>query len=136
MYWQAKDIEVLATEVIREFEDLNHLDDPRCRIAYQHCDAEKKKNKRVVFADTQLVNEKLKVFCPYDFLITVYDGSCAYLDEEHIKRLIYHELKHVGFEPGDGDEDKYFIVHHDLEDFRDVIDKWGIDWIRDDEERA
>lgn len=130
MYWQAKDIEQMARKIIKTFGDLNHLDDPQCRIAYQHCDREKKSGGKLVLADTQLINEKLKVFCPYDFLITVYDGSCIGLDDERMQRLIYHELKHVGYEVPDG----YKIIPHDVEDFRAVIDKWGTDWVKYDKE--
>lgn len=130
MYWQAKDVERIAKKVIKTFGDLNHLDDSQCRIGYQHCDKEKKSNGKLVLADTQLVNEKLKTFCPYDFIITVYDGSCVGLDETRMERLMYHELKHVGFEA----PDRYKIIPHDFEDFRAVVDKWGADWVRYDKE--
>ena len=128
MYWQAKDIEAVARRVIKTYGDLNHLNDPQCRIAYQHCDKAKKDRGKIVLADTQLVNEKLKVFCCYDFIITVYDANCIGLDDVRMERLMYHELKHVGFEA----PDRYYIIPHDLEDFRSVIDKWGTDWIRND----
>ena len=135
MYWQAYDIEDLAKKVMIEYGDVAHLRDPQCRIAYQHCDFQKKSHGKLVLADTELVKEKIKVFMPYDFLMTVYDGSCAGLDEERMKRLVYHELKHVGYEQGCGSDDpnKYYIIPHDYEDFKSVIDKWGPDWVRYDQ---
>ena len=78
-----------------------------------------------MYADTELVKEKLRGFLPYEFIITFYEPACADMDEEHLKRLMYHELKHVGF---DG-SDKFRIRPHDIEDFRACIDKWGYDWI-------
>ena len=132
MYWKASDIEDIAKRVMIKYGDVSHLRNPRCRIAYQHCDRMKKEKQKVVLADTTLINEKLKVFLHYDFLITVYDGSCIGLDEERMERLVYHELKHVGFE--DDDPCKYYIISHDIEDFRDVVDKWGTDWVRYDKE--
>lgn len=128
MFWEAPDIEEIAHEVMCEHEDLSHLDVDLCRIGYQHCDKAKKTNGKTVFADTQLVSEKMKVFCPYDFIITVYDTNCIGIDAEHMKRLMYHELKHVGFVP----PNKYEVIPHDIEDFRVIINRWGLDWIRDD----
>ena len=126
MFWKSDDLERLGKKTMKEFGDLKHLDDKQCRIAYQWCDKEKKSNGKLVMADTTIVNDKMKAVTPYDFLITFYQPNCFGLDEERMKRLMYHELCHVGFEA----PDNYSIVPHDLEDFRRVVDKWGTNWIR------
>ena len=126
MFWRGNDLERLAKKVIKTYGDLKHLDDPQCRIVYQYCDKMKKSGGKIVLADTELVKDKIKAFCLADVLITVYQGSCSGLDDERMERLMYHELKHVGFEA----PDKYWIIPHDLEDFRDVVDKWGVDWVK------
>ena len=61
---------------------------------------------------------------PFDFVITFYWPNCENMTEEKLEMLMYHELRHVGF--GDG---TFTIIPHDVEDFRDVIDRWGLDWI-------
>ena len=126
IYTKSEQLEKIALELMGEFDELCHLDNAECRIAYQYSDQEKKNRDKVVYADTETIKDKLKVFCPYDFLITFYEPNCDGLDDEHLKRLMYHELKHVGFE---GDN-KFRVIPHDLEDFRDCVSKWGIDWIK------
>ena len=124
-YEQSERLRQLAEKVIAENGCLQHLDDPRCRIAYQMSDQEKKSGQKTVFADTEKIKDKLKAFLPYDFVITFYEPNVANLTEEKMEHLMYHELRHVGFD----EEVSFFIVPHDVEDFRDVIDTWGIDWI-------
>ena len=44
-----------------------------------------------------------------------------------MKILILHELMHVGIIK-DGNEESYFVRPHDIEDFRDIIVQYGLDW--------
>lgn len=120
-------LQKIAQECMTEFDDLVHLDDPGCRIAYQLCDQEKKNRDKIVYADTEVIKEKLREFMPYEFLITFYEPNIEGLDEEHLKRLMYHELKHVGF---DGDN-SFRVIPHDFEDFQACIDRWGPHWLCD-----
>ena len=129
LYTRSENLRLIAQTCMEEFDDLAHLDDPGCRIAYQYCDQEKQNKGKVVFADTEVIKEKLREYCPYEFLITFYEPNCQGLDDEHLKRLMYHELKHVGW---DGDN-KFGINPHDYEDFQACIDKWGPDWLTDEE---
>lgn len=115
----------MAASLIGDNENLKHLDDPRCRIAYQTSDRAKKSGNKIIYADTERVKGKYKALMPYDFVITFYWPNCENLTEEKLEKLMYHELRHVGFD-GDG---KFTIIQHDVEDFREVIDRWGIDWI-------
>ncbi len=118
----------LAQKCMETFDDVSHLDNPNCRIAYQFSDQEKESGSKIVYADVEKVKPKIKAFMPYDFLITFYEPNCRGLDEEHMIRLMYHELKHVGFDP---EYDKLWVKPHDVEDFRDLIDMWGVDWLYD-----
>ncbi len=100
-----------------------------CRIAYQTCENSKTGNGKVIYADTERVKDKLKALLPYDFIVTFYADGTA-LSDEIKERLMYHELRHIGF---DAESERYYIVPHDLEDFKDVIEKWGVDWIAESE---
>lgn len=124
-YEQSDRLSKIAAKVIAEYADLNHLGDPNCRIAYQTSDQAKKSGSKIVYADTERVKAKYKALMPYDFVITFYWPNCENLTEDKLEMLMYHELKHVGF---DGDS-SFTIIPHDVEDFRDVIDRWGVDWI-------
>lgn len=114
----------LAEQVIAERTDLKKLSNPDCRIAYLRSDKKKTSHGRTVFADTEKVGEKVKALAQVDFIITFYDPACAGLSEEKMKVLMIHELKHVGFEPGK----PFSIIPHDVEDFRDIIETYGMDW--------
>lgn len=116
----------IAEKLIRTEDKFEHLRDTGCRIAFQDSDQAKKSNGKVVFADTEKVKDKYKRFMPYDFVITFYTPNTDHLDDEHLMRLMFHELSHVGFDP---EENMFSIIPHDVEDFRDVIERWGIDWI-------
>lgn len=124
-YTSSERIAAIASKVISSNDGLRHLEDPRCRIAYQMSDQAKKSGNKIVYADTERVKDKYKAFMPYDFVITFYWPNCENLTNDKLEKLMYHELLHVGF-AGEG---SYSIIPHDIEDFRDVVDKWGIDWI-------
>lgn len=124
------DLKTLGDRVIYgndEFEDIREISD---RIAYITCDRAKKNGGKTVFADTERVKDKYKLFMPYDFVITFYSPNIEDLDAKRLEILMYHELKHVGYDPV---EYKCFIVPHDVEDFRDLIKKYGVDWVVGDE---
>lgn len=117
-------LKALAATVMEERKDLKKLAVPECRIAYLRSDKKKTSHGRTVFADTEKLTDKVKALAPFDFVITFYDPACAALTDEQMKVLMIHELKHVGYEPGK----PFSIIPHDVEDFRDVINDFGLDW--------
>lgn len=129
MYWREDDLYNLGNKVIAKYPELTILGDADCRIAYQYCDKAKRSNGFEVYADTTLINDKLKQFINIDFLITFYMGNTEALDDDRMEMLMYHELCHIGYDPGKEGSDRYRIIPHDVEEFRTVIDKWGLDWI-------
>ena len=136
MYWREEDLERLGQKCIMKYPELNILGDSECRIAYQYCDKAKRSNNKEVYADTMLINDKLKQFINIDFLITFYMGNTEALDTDRMEILMYHELSHVGYDPGKEGAERYKIIPHDVEDFRKVIDKWGLDWLYGDKRRT
>jgi len=116
----------LAEEVIADTPSLSHLDSPMLRIAFQYSDEQKVKDNKLVFADTEKVKPKLKSYLDYDFIITFYEPNLQDVSAEGLRRLMYHELLHVGFDGNDG----YWIIPHDFEDFKEIVRKYGADWIQ------
>lgn len=99
-------------------------------IAYLGSDYPKRSKGRTVFGECERVASKNQWAIPADFLIVVYEPNCEGMDDEHLRRLLFHELLHVGIgEDKDGNE-SYHIVPHDLEDFRECVDRWGTGWER------
>lgn len=125
MYEASDELEELARDVIAENTDICGLANPYLKIVYLYSDKEKFKNGKYVFADTEKINDKVKTLIHVDFIITFYSKACEALDQEQMKILMHHELKHVGYDPDSG---KCKIIPHDIEDFRDIIQTYGMDW--------
>ena len=85
----------------------------------------------MVFGECSKVPERYEWCCPYDFTITVYESNIEGFTEEQIKILLEHEIMHIGI-----DGDKYTIVPHDIEEFMEIIRKYGINWQRDNTDYA
>lgn len=119
----------LANEVIGAEPMLARIRESEATIIYLASDHPKRSKGRTVYAECEKVADKNKWAIPADFTITVYEPNCAGMDDERLSRLLFHELLHVGIEAGDDDEERYSVRPHDLEDFRECVERWGIDWI-------
>ena len=130
---QNKQYQDIAKKIIRE--ELPELRD--VKVAYLASQKEKKSKRKIVFAECVKVNlDEYGWCCPYDFMIIVYEPHVAGFTDEQMRILLLHELMHIGIDQ-DGEEPRYYVVPHDIEDFRAIIDRYGLDWQRgeDDAER-
>lgn len=110
---------------------LARVRDSRATICYLGSDYAKRSKGRTVFGECERVASKNQWAIPADFLIVVYEPNCEGMDDEHLSRLLFHELLHVGIDAGEDGEERYSVRPHDLEDFRECVDRWGVDWISD-----
>lgn len=117
----------LAFQLIKEEPALAHIRKSNVTIVYLSSEHEKKSNGRLIFGQCEKVPDKYKWAVPCDFTITVFEPNVERFSEEQLKALLFHELLHVGIRT-DGNEEAYSIVPHDVEDFRVIIDRFGIDW--------
>lgn len=86
---------------------------------------EKKHGKtKLVLGECKKVTELESLFCPYDFLIIIYDINCEGLSDEQMKILIWHELEHIGID----DNGEFFVKPHDVEEFDNIISEHGLHW--------
>lgn len=76
-------------------------------------------------------NKEIQHFAKCDYLIEMSSDLWNVLDYETQYILMYHELKHIKpvFNEKQG-EYIHKIRPHDVEDFRDIINEHGIDWIQ------
>ena len=123
-YEIAKDLEALAVEVIRERPDLSVISENGLSIAFIRSDVKKKGKNKIIFADCRKVSEVYTAFIHYDFIITFYEPNVALLDEDKIKVLMWHELKHCGVD----EKGNPYVVPHDIEDFSCIIKEYGLGW--------
>ena len=113
----------IAKELIEARPELDYIKNSDVSIICLSSQHEKKTKKKVVFGQCEKIADKYKWGIPCDFTITVFEPNVCGFTPEQIKILIFHELLHVGI-----DGDKLFINPHDLEDFKAIIDKFGVDW--------
>lgn len=127
--YQSKEYAELAEQVITEHEDLHWIREAGIGIGYLSSDKEKKSKGRVTFGECIKVKDLYKAYIPHDFVIVIYEPNAAELSAEQLKILLYHELLHVGMNDS-GTETRYVVNPHDVEDFRAVLDRYGMDWAR------
>lgn len=92
---------------------------------------EKKANGKTVFGECEKIPAKYKWCVPCDFTITVFEPNVERFTDDQLRILLLHELMHVGIEQ-DGNEEKYRIIPHDVEEFRAIIERYGVNWADDE----
>ena len=120
----------IAHDLIEKEDVFIDIANSHATIIYLSSDYEKKKPKqnKLVEGECEKVQDKNKWAIPCDFTITLYEPNLIGKSEEAIKRIIFHELLHVGIEFKEDGTEKYYIKEHDCEDFKECIDRWGTDW--------
>lgn len=117
----------IGNSLIQEDEALEYLRDSQVTILYLSSDREKKSKGRIVGAECEKVPDKWKWSVPCDFTITVFEPNVERFTDEQMRILLLHELLHVGIER-DGNEESYFTRPHDIEDFRVILERYGMEW--------
>lgn len=119
----------IAEKLINSLDEFKEIRYEDVRIVYLVSDEEKKKNRKIVYGECTKVDKKYAWCCPYDFMITIYEQNCIHFSEEQYEHLIQHELHHVGIDQ-EGNETTFYVVPHDVEEFWELINQYGIDWDR------
>ncbi len=119
----------LGAKVIQNEKSLKWIAQADIRIGFLKSFKEKKNKGKPVYGECVKVNELYAPFCPYDFLIVFYEMNILGLSDAQLYVLMYHELLHIGLNEKDG-EPVYRIVPHDIEEFREIADRYGLDWER------
>lgn len=96
-------------------------------VAVGFISSSKKKTRgktQLVYGECKKVPEIWKLYCPYDFVIIIYDLNCEHLDDKKMKILMWHELLHIGID----DKGEPYVKPHDVEEFDDIIKEYGLRW--------
>ena len=70
-------------------------------------------------------------FIPHDYLIKIYAPNVTYMTDMQKRILMEHELMHIKASENTDGELKIGTKPHDTNDFKDIIEKYGIDWALD-----
>lgn len=127
LYEQYEPYAELGAKVIANERSLQWIAQADVRIGFLRSFKEKHSSGKDVFGACIKVNELYEPFCPYDFLIVLYEPNIVGMSERQLYALMHHELLHVGVSEKDG-ELKYQIVPHDIEDFDEIISRYGLHW--------
>ncbi len=115
----------MAFAVMHAVPELRWIYQSGISIGFMSCFKPKKSGKKAVLGECVKVADLYGPFCPFDFLIVIYEQNIIGLTENQLKVLLWHELKHVGW---NFDKDHAEIVPHDIEDFYSIIDRFGSRW--------
>lgn len=122
-YTEAPELQALAEKIMNERPEMKEL--LNAHIKYVWGNKDKKKGNGWVYGQCHKIPEKERVVTSYHFIITFFDRAHL-LSPAAQKLLMLHELKHAGF---DAETGKTWINDHDLQDFKEIVEKNGIDWI-------
>ena len=124
----------IGKELIESEESLADIRYSEATIIYLSSEHAKTSDGRPVLGQCEKIQEKYKWAIPADFTITLFEPNIENLTEEQIRIVILHELLHVGIRLNSEGEEDYYIVPHDIEDFRLLIERYGIDWAQPGED--
>jgi len=114
----------IGAELIRTVPSLRWINESEISVGYLTSDFKKTSNGRLVFGECRKVPAWAAPFIPYDFLIIIYEVNIMLFTPEQIKMLLHHELLHIE----QSEKGAFRVKPHDVEDFREIIDKYGLDW--------
>ena len=124
----------IAKELINTEDALVDVRNSQATIVYLSSEHKKKSGNKIIFGQCEKVADKYKWGIPADFTITVFEPNVEGFSEEQLRMLIFHELLHVGIEYNADGTETYSIRPHDLEDFKLIIDRFGTDWSKVDDD--
>lgn len=117
-----KEMKALGESIIKRFPELQFIDLYNINIGYV-ISYENKQGQKIIYADCRKLNEVYKAYLPFDFIITFYYFNIHMLNENQRKILMLHELKHIQI-----NERGLSVKPHDIEDFKDILEKYGNEW--------
>lgn len=124
----------IGMDLIQTEDALVDIANSQATIIYLSSEHKKVVSGKKVLGQCEKVADKYKWGIPCDFTITVFEPNVEGMSEEQLRMLIFHELLHVGIEYNADGTETYSVRPHDLEDFKLIIDRFGTDWSKVDEE--
>ena len=117
----------IGQDLIDTEPSLKYIRESQATIVYLASELEKKSGGKIVCGECEKVPQKWKWSVPCDFTITIYGPNVERFTDEQMRILIFHELLHVCIMK-DGNEERYSVNPHDIEDFNEIIDRFGLEW--------
>lgn len=130
MIEKSKEYKKMGDELIRKVPELKWIKECGIKIVWMDSTEKKMKSRGhgIVYAECKMLPKWVQALAPYDFAIIVYSDNCLGLTENQMRILLWHELLHIGIEE-EGLNPIYMTNPHDIEEFRSIIGKFGLDWV-------
>lgn len=120
----SENLKALGEKVISKFEKFDFITENNIRIVYLESNKDKKSKGGLILGECEKIPEKYSWAIDYDFAIIFYIPNIQDLTDEQKEILMEHELMHIGQD----DKGNLVIVPHDIEDFSEIIGKYGLFW--------
>lgn len=117
----------MADELIKTEPELEYLIGAPITIVYLESTLRKKSQGKLTLGQCEKVQEKNKWGIPADFTITIFEPNVRGMSDDQLKILMMHELMHIG-------KDFISVRPHDLEDFKYIVDRFGVNWAEKEQE--
>ena len=124
----------IGAEVMKEYQDdkFKNIHNLGINVAFLTSkEAPVTKGKAKMGECIAVKKEYHKRFIPHDYLIIIYEPNVQHMTPEQKKILVEHELMHINAYENEEGETKLGINPHEVEDFQEIIDKYGADWAKD-----
>lgn len=118
----------IGMELIQSEPSLEDIKNSEITIMFLSSDMKKMEKGKLVLGQCEKIADKYKWGIPCDITITVFEPNIVGFTEEQLRILIFHELLHVDVTYSKNETEAYGTKPHDLEDFKEIIDRFGTDW--------
>ena len=114
----------LKVELLNDF----HSDLRNAEIKCLFYDKPKKRSGKVILGTAEVVSAKYNYLTGIDFIISIFKETWDIMAEEQRKALLDHEMTHMFVGEDKEGNPVYKIVPHDIEDFAEILNRYGVDW--------
>ncbi len=122
-YEAADDLRELGEKLIDAMPELGIIREFDAKIGYVRSYEAKTSKGMTINAECRKVTGSYTAYLPFDFIVTFFEPNMDYMTENQQKILMLHELRHIGV-----GEKGLRIEPHSVEDFRDILHRFGIEW--------
>ena len=123
----------IGADLIMTEPSLSTIACSEAKIVFLSSTHKKRSGMKLIFAECEKISDRYKWGIPADFTITVFEPNVKGFTDEQIRILLFHELLHVKIETDSQGREIYGTYPHNLEDFKEIIDRFGTDWSKVDE---
>jgi hypothetical protein len=125
-YWLAPEVKEIAESLIAKYHEM--LGNSGVRIEYLFRSNVPKSKGKLIFGITKKISGEHATLAGSEepfFCIIIAHPAWEVLPQKHREALVDHELCHCGIEVNEKGDTKLVLRHHDIEEFGEIVHRWG-----------